>query len=192
SRAVHSSAGQVIEIPYMGALEKTDRADLSLLELRSGNFIADRLKHISIKSGLLQIKDLPPGDYSLLVKPDAALVQLRVTEGNAEGGYALGSYRKLEVRNAKPLQLERVEVGDKKLTVRMVNASPFARVHVFARRFQPAYSAYGTLAKIVAPEPHWRTVPRAQSQYIAGRDIGDEYRYIIERKFARKYPGNML
>ena len=25
-----------------------------------------------------------------------------------------------------------------------------------------------------------------------GRNIGDEYRYIIDRKFARKYPGNML
>ena len=34
--------------------------------------------------------------------------------------------------------------------------------------------------------------PRAESQYIAGRNIGDEYRYIIDRKFARKYPGNML
>jgi hypothetical protein len=25
-----------------------------------------------------------------------------------------------------------------------------------------------------------------------GRDIGDEYRYILERRYAQKFPGNML
>ena len=31
-----------------------------------------------------------------------------------------------------------------------------------------------------------------ETLYIAGRNIGDEYRYILDRKYAKKYPGNML
>ena len=57
---------------------------------------------------------------------------------------------------------------------------------------EPAYSAYGNLASIAWPEPYYLLTPRAESQYVAGRNIGDEYRYIIDRKFAKKYPGNML
>ena len=48
------------------------------------------------------------------------------------------------------------------------------------------------LASIVPAEPYADLTPRVESQYVAGRNIGDEYRYIIDRKFARKFPGNML
>ncbi len=33
---------------------------------------------------------------------------------------------------------------------------------------------------------------RPQSLYVSGRKLGDEYRYIIDRKYAAKHPGNML
>ena len=35
-------------------------------------------------------------------------------------------------------------------------------------------------------------LPAPESHYVAGRSIGDEFRYILERKYAKKYPGNML
>ena len=35
-------------------------------------------------------------------------------------------------------------------------------------------------------------VPTLESLYAQGRNIGDEYRYIIDRKYARKFAGNML
>jgi hypothetical protein len=44
----------------------------------------------------------------------------------------------------------------------------------------------------VYPEPYVLSVPKPESQFVAGRNIGDEFRYIIDRKFAVKYPGNML
>ena len=86
----------------------------------------------------------------------------------------------------------RVDVTDEAIRVRLDNVSPLARVHVLATRFDPAFSAYDLLSNIVSPEPHWRIEPAAESQYVAGRNIGDEYRYIIDRRFAHKYPGNML
>ena len=64
--------------------------------------------------------------------------------------------------------------------------------HQFADRFVPAFAASRHLSKVLVAEPYSiRTTP-AESVYIAGRNIGDEYRYIIDRKYAKKYPGNSL
>lgn len=32
----------------------------------------------------------------------------------------------------------------------------------------------------------------SESRYVSGRDIGDEYRYILERRIAPHFPGNLL
>src|SRR5205807_1742600 len=32
----------------------------------------------------------------------------------------------------------------------------------------------------------------AESVYLTGRNIGDEYRYVLDRRGQRKYPGNLL
>lgn len=192
AQAVHGTTGQPLEVPYMGQSAQPDRAELSLLELRGGQFAADRFSNLKLDGGLLSIGKLQPGDYSLLLKRSGTHIHLRVTEGVRRDGYAMGSYRKLQLENERPLQLAPVEVKGDSLRVRVQNAGPLARVHVFATRFEPAYNAYDEMAHVVVPEPYEITTPRPESQYMAGRDIGDEYRYIIQRRFATKYPGNML
>src|SRR5262249_26802056 len=32
----------------------------------------------------------------------------------------------------------------------------------------------------------------AESVYLSGRNIGDEYRYVLDRRYQKKYPGNLL
>ncbi len=93
-------SGRTVEVPYMGDKAKPDRSELSLLELRGEQFVADRFENISLKDGLLSLDKLPAGDYSLLLKQDpAGRFTLRLTEGERRDGYVLGDYRKLEVRN---------------------------------------------------------------------------------------------
>jgi hypothetical protein len=96
------------------------------------------------------------------------------------------------VRNAKPLQIEGIAADAKSITIRLANATKFARVHVAATRYLPAYSMYADLGAVTFPEPYLVAVSKRRSVYVAGRNIGDEYRYILERKYARKFPGNML
>lgn len=192
AQVIHGTTGQPIEIPYMGHAAEPDRAELSLLELRGGQFTADRFGNLKLDGGLLSLGKLQPGDYSLLLKRSGTHIHLRVTEGVRREGYAMGGYRKLQLENQQPLQLAPVEVKAEGLRVRVQNATPLARVHVFATRFEPAYQAYDELAHVVIPEPYAITTPRPESLYMAGRDIGDEYRYIIQRHFASKFPGNML
>ncbi len=191
-KSIHAETGDVIQTPYMGGKQKPSRAELSLIELRGDQFTADRFENLSIKDGLIQIEKLPPGDYSLLLKKLNHQIRIRVTEGTHLDGYALGDYRKLEVRNARPLQIASIDLTETKVRVQLENVTPQTRLHILATRFEPAYPAFNILGAIAPPEPYSTTVPRTQSQYVAGRNIGDEYRYIIDRKFAKKYPGNML
>jgi len=190
--SVHGRVGQAISLPYMGTLKQADRSELSLLELRGATFEADRFESLSIRDGFITIDDLPAGDYDLLIKPAGQRIRVRLTAGVSRGEYALSKTRHLEVRNATPLQIASITADAKSVTVQLKNATKFVRVHVFATRYMPEYNAYGNLDRIGYPEPLAVTLAQAESRYIAGRNIGDEYRYILDRKYAVKFPGNML
>jgi len=192
AQSVHGTAGRPIELPYMGPQDKTARGELSLLELRGNTFVADRFDAMSISDGLLKLADLPPGDYDLKLKRSGTRIRVRIAAGEERDGYVLGKTRQLEIRGSQPLQIAGVDTGKEAVTVHLKNASKFARLHVFATRYQPAYSAYGNLGQIRDPEPYVIVPAVAESVYLAGRNIGDEYRYIIDRKYAKKFPGNML
>jgi transcription termination factor NusB len=186
---IQGQAGEKLTVPYMGKADKPLRSELSLLELRdAGMFVADRFSSLQIKGGMILIEGLPAGDYDLLLKESNTRIRIRLTQGEVNEGYALGNYRHLEIRNPKPLQIVAVEVDDKEVRIRLDNSSKFARVHLLATRYLPAYMA----AWLTMPGARWAFADKPASVYVAGREIGDEYRYIIDRKYAMKFPGNML
>lgn len=191
-QSLHAKVGQPITIPYLGRLEKPARGEISLIELRDGTFVADRFAELSIADGFLKIEGLERGDYDLLFKENGVRIALRVGAGEVRDGYVLGETRQLEVRGAKPLFIEQIEAGKDAISVKLQNSTKFARVHLFATRYEPAYSAYALLGRAADPEPYVLRASKADSLYAAGRNIGDEYRYILDRKQALKFPGNTL
>lgn len=168
------------------------RSELSLLELRGDNFVADRFDHLKLQNGLLVLDKLPAGDYDLLLKSSGRRIRVRVTAGAKLNDYVLGKARTLETKPLAPLQIAGIDTAADKVTVRLANASKFARVHVFATRFVPEYSAFGHLSRASDAEPYLFVPGTAETVYLTGRNIGDEYRYIIDRKLANKFPGNTL
>src|SRR5262249_15889801 len=92
----------------------------------------------------------------------------------------------------KPLQTAAAPAEGDDVTVRLVDASPYARVHVFATRYQPAFAPYADLSRVRDAELSGVYPAHAESVYVTGRDIGDEYRYVLDRKQQKKYPGNLL
>jgi len=190
-RTLHGRAGAPLLVPYMGQAAKPARPEVSFLECRGNTFLSDRFDTLSLKGGFIQIQDIPAGDYDLLLKETGERIAVRLTAGAEGEGYVLSKTRHLEVRNPKPLQIAAVAADKEALVVRLENASKFARVHVFATRYMPEYSAYTNLGASFA-EPFFVRVPKTDSLYVVGRDIGEEYRYILERKYAKKFPGNML
>ena len=191
-QSIHAAAGETIQIPYMGKNDKPSRDELSLLELRGDTYVADRFKSIRIKGGMIELRGLSRGDYDLLLKDHGHRIRVRVADGQINEGYALGSSRYLESRRAKPLQIVSVDRADDELRILMNNSTKFSRVHVFATRYRAAFSVFSKLAGVADPEPYQVDPSRMTSLYVAGRSIGDEYQYIIDRRYAKKFPGVLV
>jgi hypothetical protein len=192
-QTLHGVEGQPLEVPYLGKAQgKPARDEASLLELRADSFVVDRFEALAVDGGLLRITNLARGDYDLWLKKENQRIRIRIAAGQQRDGYVLAENRQLEVRGERPLQIAAVETADDAVTVRLQNSSKFARVHVFATRYDPAYAAFGHLSRVRDAEPGWLEPRKLEALYIAGRNIGDEYRYILDRKYAKKFPGNML
>jgi hypothetical protein len=184
-------AGDTIRIPCTGSEVKAERAAVSLLETRAGTFLADRFAAVSVAGGMLEIKDLPTGVYSLLLKESGRTITVRLAEGERQGEYILGKSQYLQVVNAAPLVIADLKADADAVRIQLANSSKFARVHVVATRYLPEYDVFGDLG-LGARGMGRMGLATVISEYASGRSIGDEYQYIIDRKYAAKFPGNML
>ena len=189
---LHGQEGTSLTLPYMGQATEAERAELSLIEVRGGQFVADRFAALKIANGMIVMSDLARGNYELLLKKTNQRVQIKIAAGKVEQGYVLGERRQLELRGQQPLQITSLSVQDEQLEVRLAGAGKFARVHIFATRYEPAYGVYGYLGAVRDREPTAVLRVAQTSLFASGRKLGDEYRYIIDRKYATKFPGNML
>ncbi|MBM3999155.1 MAG: hypothetical protein FJ297_06365 [Planctomycetes bacterium] len=191
--SLHEALGQPIEVPYPGAVEgKPSRDDFSLLETRAGTFVADRFDAIALVGGALRITGLAAGEYDLWLKRRGAHVRIQVVEGDVWNDYVLGAHTLLEVRRRNPVAVGELTADAESVRLQLRNATPFTRIHVFATRYAPQFDDFQKLAAVRDSDPRWAFIPAPKSYYVEGRNIGDEYRYIIDRKYASKFPGNML
>lgn len=202
---LHGHVGVPLTLPYLphaGSSDPTRRTELSLLEVRGDTFVADRFEHLRIENDLIVIDKLPVGDYELWCKATPTKIRIRITAGERNGRFVLSSYRQLELPSLPPLQIASLTINSKPakpdvdppaaMLLRIVNATKFTRVHLIATRFAPEYDVFATLSEVRGPEPYWFQRSQSLSAYLTGRNIGDEYRYIIDRRYARKFPGNSL
>src|SRR5690606_14833764 len=67
-------------------------------------------------------------------------------------------------------------------------AGPATRVHLLATHFCPDRALPRDLQRLPRP-PLAGAVPPVLSHYVSGRDIGDEYRYVLDRRHAPRRPG---
>ncbi|HND51038.1 MAG TPA: hypothetical protein PLV92_01525, partial [Pirellulaceae bacterium] len=190
--ALHGSAGQPLKTPYLGKAEKPSRDELALFEMRGDTYLADRFENLALNAGFVELRNLPAGDYELVLKDEGRRIAVRVIPGEKQNGFVLGRLRQAEVPPIEPVQVESVKTDDKKLVIQLRQASKLSRVHLFVTRFAPAFDAYDRLGRVRAGGLSVYTPGSAESQYVVGRNIGDEYRYIIDRRYAPKFPGNSL
>ena len=187
---IHAPAGEDVMIPYMGAAAANEAC--SLLERCGNGFRRALPQRVSVDDGFLRISDLEAGDYTLLLREEGVRVGLRVARGERVDGHVVSRRRMLQSRARGPLQIREVTTSAQQLRVRLANAGPRARVHLVGTRFVPAHSLWDGLGWTASPGLRWSDITWPRTDYMSGRDIGDEYRYILERKYAKRFPGNML
>ncbi len=199
---IHARVGETVQIPWSGPVDglaggpvradgPAERADLALFERRGDAILRDCLPQAAIRRGLVEIRGLEAGDYDLYLKPTGARIALKVSAGIDVAGTLLARTRQLERINPRPLQIAALEADGKALTIRLANATRFARVHVAVSRFLPQYPLFENLNRLYFAAPGARQCVAPESQYLSTRNLGDEYTYVIERKYAAKRPGNL-
>lgn len=185
---VHS--GETAYLAYMGNAKQAEREEFALFEVRGDNVVADCFSHLALEHGFLQIRNMPPGEYELILKAENHKVQVLVLQGPEEGGYLFGDAVGFAA-SASPLNIPDVTVQNDVLTLHIANATPTTRVHIGVTHYMPAFHMFANLV-LPWPESNQATLSKTTNAYITGRDIGDEYRYILARKYSDKFLGNSL
>ncbi|MDF1825154.1 MAG: hypothetical protein P1U68_10960 [Verrucomicrobiales bacterium] len=191
--SVHAMAGEVVILPIAASIEALSRSDFALFEIRSGVPAQDKFSSVSLASGALELRGLARGDYRAYFRREGKVVDIHVTESTGKvAGYALSGSRHLQASDSTPLYISSFEEDGDKIVIEVKNSDKLTRVHLVATRFLPSFDPYESL-KNAKELPLFRISRGSnRSLYVSGRDIGEEYRYILERRSMTHYPGNML
>lgn len=179
---------QELKVPFVGSL---NRREVAFYSYRSGGFVADEFARLKLVDGYL-VAPLPAGDYRLILKASSQTMKVLVGDGQISEGYLFNPARMLELPTRQASHLKSVEANDKTLEIDVTGLDPLTRVHVIGTRFLPGndpFAALGASQRAGLRTGFARYLP---SLYISGRSLGDELRYILERRYARKFVGNML
>ncbi|MBX3232244.1 MAG: hypothetical protein KIT84_18980 [Labilithrix sp.] len=196
--AVHALEGEPIVLPR--PRETRSVLDLSLMAVRQGANVGDESAHASLVDRTIAIEGLAAGDYRLdvdgattaiTVVPRAGEVHAAAHPSAAARAWVQAGEMLLELPPPLPV-VRRLEADGDALVLHVANATPSTRVHFVATRFlaDPVIAPSGTPPRPRAPLAF--RAERATARYVSGRDIGDEYRYVLERRKAQRRPGMML
>ena len=191
--SIHAATDEVIAIAVPGVSDNMDKATVySLLSKRGSFYEGDHSAAGSLRGGYLLVRGLVPGDYDLFLKNTRQKITIRVTEGKRGNGFVLSGNRVLEDNRLDPVQIRSVDIAGGKATIRLGNADKLTRLHVYATRYVPHWDGFAALDVGGIPSPYSMRLAKQRSLYVKERDIGEEYRYVLDRRYAPKYPGNML
>ncbi len=215
-RTIHLAAGEDIAIPYSRGSDEqgTGEDRVSLLERAGNGYRADWGRACQVESGegggnagngYLRVQGLPAGDYELWLPRMGVKIDIRVaarpveraqpaTDGNGAppASWLVDTARLLGRTPRTGLQITGVKASDDVVEIRLAGLTERTRVHVFGVRFVTPLDQTSVLTPAGRPAPGVVTRARSVSHYVSGRRLGDEYRYVLERKQAEAFPGVML
>ncbi|MCA9492147.1 MAG: hypothetical protein KC621_19575, partial [Myxococcales bacterium] len=161
-----------------------------VLELRGGAPAVDHSATAVEEPGLVRIADLPAGELRVTIGEEVH--DLRVVPRETERTPDLATLGEEFVEiPAPPTLLGEVRADAAGLTIHVANATPSTRVHVLATPFWPLPVERDELGG-PTPPPRVQRSPRRRATWVSGRDIGDEARYVLDRRGLPRRPGTLL
>lgn len=186
---LHARVGETISLPWPFDRSPDLRA-FSLFRVRGETLLEDVSARAAIRNGELRIEGLPAGEYTLWMHEPGETVSIEVIEGDARAGYLLGRTRRLQETPILLPSVAQVETGAGETVIRVRNATPSTRLAVRAFRYLDGGSDFPAGVGFVPPAQRRFFPPHAQ--YTSGRNIGDEYRYVLERRGKDAFAGTLL
>ena len=189
---VHAIEGEDLSFPFPRLGNQFPTNEFSLLEKRMGGYFQDHSDKIRALPGLLKITGLPAADFELHHHPSSRSVIIRVTRGENKSGFAVSKSRILERSYGPPLSISSVIPENDRLVISLANATTSTRVHVLGTAYVPAFDIHTLLQTDPVPSPSSVRLAHTKTRYVEERDIGEEYRYVLERRNSARFPGNLL
>ncbi|MFT5123948.1 MAG: hypothetical protein ACI97B_002583, partial [Verrucomicrobiales bacterium] len=181
---VHGAENQALTIPV-----NSDETQAVLIDEAHGQFRRDFSQHATFKDGRLHIAGLPAGDYALWIG-DASRIPVRIAKGHTALGRAFSPTRSLQIPSGEATSITGMSVDKTGMTIQLAETNHATRVHVIATRYAPEYDLYNQLRRGPG-RLSTQALSQANTLYVAGRSLGDEYRYILDRQQQPHYPGNL-
>jgi hypothetical protein len=187
---LHLAANEEIRLPLVRFMAAPDRNRASLLETRGTTVLRDHFDKLAIENRRLVLRGLPPGDFKLSL--DGKDLTLRVS-GGAESDGLLVSATRILPRHAPALPFiaaATLEAGS--VVVRVEGAAPGTRVSLLGGRYLHSWDAGEALQPFAPPFPRLLEPGFTGNGYLEDRRLGDEMRYILDRRAAKTFPGSLL
>jgi hypothetical protein len=187
---LHLAANEEIRLPLVRFMAAPDRTRLSLLEKRGNTVLRDHFDKLAIENRRLVLRGLPPGDFTLSL--DGKDLDVRVSAGPESDGLLVSATRILP-RHAPALPFiaaATLEAGS--VVVRVEGASPGTRVSLLGGRYLHSWDAGEALQPFAPPQPDLLEPGFTGNGYLEDRRLGDEMRYILDRRAAKTFPGSLL
>ena len=187
---IHATTDRTVRLPLADDLDDPGER-YRLLELRGGSYHADHSENLVIEKGLLVIGTLAAGDYHLLDRETGRSTQVVVVGGPALGLVAAGQVRHRSLSPVKPVGIVSIIRDKGAVQIQLSGETTLARVNVYASRY---FDSAAPLAHLDLPKPrvYGRSIGLPRCGYIGDLRLGDEYQYVLRRRYAAKYPGVML
>ncbi|MCB9697579.1 MAG: hypothetical protein H6738_12430 [Alphaproteobacteria bacterium] len=161
-----------------------------VVELRGGAPARDHSATAGSEPGLVRLGDLPVGEVRVHVGEEVHDLRVLPRETERTPGVAAVGDELVELTSA-PTLLAEVRPDAAGLVIRVENATPATRVHVLATPFWPLPVERDELGG-PTPGPRVQGSPRRRAAWVSGRDIGDEARYVLDRRTLPRRPGTLL
>jgi len=160
-----------------------------LIELRGDAPMRDAGAALTVDGGAAVASGLAPGAYRLVGPGLDVAIRVASPDANEVAGWLDDGHDAVE-QSPVPTRIRAARLDGDELVVELADAGRATRVHVIATRFRPNRATRG----LAAPPPGLRRVrrPPPASVYLSGRDLGDEYRYVLDRRTAPRRPGTSL
>ncbi len=188
--AIHTIRGRDIRLPLAEPLDSV-RQRYRLIETRDHSNRADKSEHLSGQEGLLVIESMEPGDYHLIDRTTGRRTNIAVVDGPAIQSVATGKIRHRSMSPGQPLGIASIDRDENGLKIKLSGNIDLARVHVYALRYLDSMTPLDQLS-LPAGSLYGRRITLPRCGYVSDLRLGDEYQYVLRRRYANKYPGVML
>ena len=182
-------AGKEFQIPTPIQPWFAEPLTVALYRLRQQAWHELVAEKLIVADGWIQVPGLAEGEYALKLS-SGQTVNISAIAGQQVGSSLINPYREATWTNETRPTVVSIEPAGEEFVIQLSGTSPNTRVHLFASRYVPAFPP--TLSKVTAPPTVLRQLRWEGNRYVAARNLGDEYLYILGRQGRTQLAGSML